>query len=80
MSIGDYMLNSHGSSKLGRTGMFSILHGGGLEFQDLTYTVIKKVKLENMGTVKKEVDLLHGITGNAAQGEVVGGFGISCAA
>ncbi|KAL1531751.1 Cystathionine gamma-synthase [Salvia divinorum] len=41
---------------------------GGLEFSNLTYTVIKKVKDVNGNWVKQEADLLHNITGYAARG------------
>lgn len=49
---------------------------GGLEFSNLTYTVIKKKKIE--GTwLKEEVDLLNKITGDAPKGCITAVMGPS---
>nr|QVT92298.1 ABC transporter [Salvia miltiorrhiza] len=50
---------------------------GGLEFSALTYTVIKKAKDLNGRWQKKEVDLLHHITGYAPKGCITAVMGPS---
>nr|QVT92277.1 ABC transporter [Salvia miltiorrhiza] len=50
---------------------------GGLEFSNLTYTVIKKKKDVNGKWVKQEADLLHNITGYAAKGCITAVMGPS---
>lgn len=50
---------------------------GGLEFFNLTYTVMKKKKDINGKWVKQEADLLHSITGYAAKGCVTAVMGPS---
>ncbi|KAI9166180.1 hypothetical protein LWI28_027557 [Acer negundo] len=49
---------------------------GGLEFCNLTYTVIKKQKLEGKW-FSQEVDLLHKITGYAPKGSITAVMGPS---
>lgn len=49
---------------------------GGLEFNNLTYTVTKKMKNEGEW-VKQEVDLLHKITGYAPKGSITAVMGPS---
>ncbi|GLJ46744.1 hypothetical protein SUGI_0985660 [Cryptomeria japonica] len=44
-------------------------NGQGLEFQDLSYTVTKKIKKDGTN-ISREVDLLHEITGQALRGQV----------
>lgn len=50
---------------------------GGLEFSSLTYTVIKKAKDIKGEWEKKEVDLLHEITGYAPKGCITAVMGPS---
>ncbi|KAL7153307.1 hypothetical protein ABFS83_04G159100 [Erythranthe nasuta] len=50
---------------------------GGLEFYNLTYTVMKKNKDINGKWVNQEADLLHSITGYAAKGSVTAVMGPS---
>nr|A0A0M4FLW6.1 RecName: Full=ABC transporter G family member STR2; AltName: Full=Protein STUNTED ARBUSCULE 2 [Petunia x hybrida]ALC79556.1 ABC transporter [Petunia axillaris] len=50
---------------------------GGLEFSNLTYTVIKKIKDSDGKWLNQEVDLLHQITGYAPKGCVTAVMGPS---
>lgn len=49
---------------------------GGLEFSTLTYTVVKKEKVDGSWT-KRQVDLLHRITGYAPKGYITAVMGPS---
>lgn len=50
---------------------------GGLEFNNLTYTVTKRIKNDEGKWVKHEVDLLHKITGYAPKGSITAVMGPS---
>lgn len=50
---------------------------GGIEFSNLTYTVIKQMKNDDGKWVKKEADLLHSITGYAPKGSITAVMGPS---
>lgn len=52
-------------------------YSGGLEFNDLTYTVKKKLKDDYGKWVNQDVDLLHKITGYAPKGSITAVMGPS---
>ncbi|KAI3976512.1 hypothetical protein MKX01_008370 [Papaver californicum] len=53
-----------------------VFHGQGLEFKNLSYSVIKKQKKDNEW-IKKQAYLLHDITGQAMRGEIMAIMGPS---
>lgn len=53
-----------------------LIPGHGLEFNNLSYSVVKKVKKDG-AWVKKEAYLLHDISGQAMRGEVMAIMGPS---
>uniref|UniRef100_A0A0D3GN85 ABC-2 type transporter transmembrane domain-containing protein n=1 Tax=Oryza barthii TaxID=65489 RepID=A0A0D3GN85_9ORYZ len=63
--VGDLEAAAHGGGRFGFT--------GGLEFTGLTYTVTKKQRGAGGEWEKKEVDLLHEVTGYAPKGCVTAG-------
>ncbi|XP_024534754.1 ABC transporter G family member 17 [Selaginella moellendorffii] len=51
--------------------------GTGLEFEDITYTVVKKQKSKGGGRITRQVDLLQHITGYAPKGHITAVMGPS---
>ena len=67
--VGDLEAAAYGGGRFGFT--------GGLEFTGLTYTVTKKQRGAGGEWEKKEVDLLHEVTGYAPKGCVTAVMGPS---